>query len=51
METGASQNVGHVGRNKYVGRNENVTFLATCLNHKFFSFDSKVIEGIIVIND
>ena len=51
METGASQNVAMSDGTVYVGRNENVTFLATCLNQEFFSFDSKVMAGITVINN
>ena len=30
---------------------KNVTFLATCSNHKFFMFDSKVMIGVTVIDN
>ena len=30
---------------------ENVTFLATCINHEFFRFDNKVMIGISVIDN
>ena len=43
MKTGTSQNKVMSDGIHHVGRNENVTNLATCQNHKFLNFNRKVI--------